>query len=68
MFIVGKRKHCGKKKEVKAVLVVLPVSFYRTKKYEQRELDYICTRCALMVYILYLPLQTNKASFTVKLS
>jgi len=68
MFIVGKRKHCGKKKDVKAVLVVLPVSFYSTKKYEQREFDYICTRCALMVYILYLPLQSNKESFTVKLS
>ena len=39
MFIVGKRKHCGaKKKEVKPVLLVLPVSFYSTKKYEAQRI------------------------------
>lgn len=38
MFIAGKRKHCGKNKEVKAVLAVLPVSFYSNKKYEAQRI------------------------------
>ena len=53
MFIAGKRKHCGKNKEVKAVLVVLPVSFYSNKKYEaQRIWLYMHKMCSYGIYFI----------------